>query len=147
METEYCQQIRRNIKNGKPVQDKDLRHIDTADFWKEQYTRIHLQKKALENRVESLEESRVQLLEKLHGNTNQDFMTTPPRNSLEDAVIGRRLLGIGSRKRRASDLDDDLDADQSCDWEVNPTSDGFLEMSSYGKYHGLTKVLAHAEAI
>ncbi|RKF83148.1 hypothetical protein GcC1_006001 [Golovinomyces cichoracearum] len=53
---EYCEQLRKHIKIGKSTPKGRLRYIDTVEFWKDQYTKIHIQKKELEDKVHSLEQ-------------------------------------------------------------------------------------------
>ncbi|KAF4636782.1 hypothetical protein G7Y89_g1282 [Cudoniella acicularis] len=55
---EYYQQLRKRIRNGRNVPDAERRYIDTPEFWRDQYTKVHLEKKALEDKVLRLEEER-----------------------------------------------------------------------------------------
>ncbi|TQS38097.1 hypothetical protein Golomagni_01404 [Golovinomyces magnicellulatus] len=55
---EYCEQLRKHIKIGKSTPKGRLRYIDTVEFWKDQYTKIHIQKKELEDKVYSLEQQK-----------------------------------------------------------------------------------------
>lgn len=118
--TEYCTQLRTNIQKGSGLSAADRRHIDTTEFWKEQYTKIHVEKKALEDKIRCLEE-------------HQRSQRQPDSNEHDiQSALDR------SRKRRPSTqnveawLDDQEDPD-SADQE-DPDSanqDVLLRLSSY----------------
>jgi hypothetical protein len=52
---DYCLEIRKHIKLGKPLTEKEQRYIDTVEFWKEQYSQLYLEKKQLETRLVRLD--------------------------------------------------------------------------------------------
>jgi hypothetical protein len=47
--------LRKYVKQGKPAADGEHRYIDTAEFWKDQYTKIHSEKQKLEVQLAQLE--------------------------------------------------------------------------------------------
>ncbi|RKF54859.1 hypothetical protein OnM2_094036 [Erysiphe neolycopersici] len=53
---EYCDQLRKHIKVGKPSIARKPRYIDTVEFWKDQYTKIHKQKQELEDKINCVEQ-------------------------------------------------------------------------------------------
>lgn len=111
---EYCLQLRSNIKKGTGVSTVDCRHIDSAEFWKDQYTKLHLEKKALVDKIHQLEES--QGKHELLNNHELDM----------GAILGH------SRKRRAASPNGET-------WRYDPEEDQepanqdlLLQLSSYG---------------
>ncbi|KAN0110452.1 hypothetical protein V8E51_006839 [Hyaloscypha variabilis] len=103
---EYCQQLRKSIKTGQPLSIDGLRYIDTCEFWKDQYTKIHLENRALQCKILALEQKVQQStsvsFEKTHDQANHsegrmeggDLPVEPPEN------IGRQDIET-SRKRPA----------------------------------------------
>ncbi|KAE8444895.1 hypothetical protein EG329_014143 [Mollisiaceae sp. DMI_Dod_QoI] len=63
---DYIQQLRKHVKTGQPVPRNELRYIDTAEFWKDQFTRLHQEKKELEDKVHCLEEAQRQSRKRHH---------------------------------------------------------------------------------
>ncbi|CAD6506135.1 BgTH12-07065 [Blumeria graminis f. sp. triticale] len=49
---EYCQFLRQHIKEGKPTSCKELRYVDSVDFWKDQYNKIYIKNKKLEEKIQ-----------------------------------------------------------------------------------------------
>jgi hypothetical protein len=87
-----------------------LQYIDTAGFWKDQFSRLHLEKKALEDEIRYLKEA--------HGlskKRSRDFFE-------QDA-------SLVSRERSVT-----LEGSQSQleDFEIAVVNDDFLRVSSFG---------------
>ncbi|KAG9230149.1 hypothetical protein BJ875DRAFT_499391 [Amylocarpus encephaloides] len=53
---EYCQQLRKRIKTGQNSVNEEARYVDGAEFWRDQYEVVHREKKALQDKVDRLEE-------------------------------------------------------------------------------------------
>jgi hypothetical protein len=82
MSIEYCQQLRKCIKTGQPISIDGLRYVDTCEFWKEQYSKIYLENKALQNTVQKLEHAGLKLHETPHDQNNHKML-----QSLGDPLI------------------------------------------------------------
>lgn len=52
---DYCLLLQKHIKLGKSPTAGEHRHIDTVEFWKEQYSKLYLEKRKLEERIARLE--------------------------------------------------------------------------------------------
>jgi hypothetical protein len=52
---DYCLQLRKHIKLGKPPKGEEQRYIDTVEFWRDQYSTLYLEKQRLAARVAQLE--------------------------------------------------------------------------------------------
>jgi len=48
--------LSKRINIGKKIKDEEIRFIDTAEFWKDQYVKLHLEKTALEGTLCQLEQ-------------------------------------------------------------------------------------------
>jgi hypothetical protein len=55
MLAEYFLQLQEHIRQGKPTAEGKHRYIDTAEFWREQYSKLYSEKKAMEVRLARLE--------------------------------------------------------------------------------------------
>ena len=127
---DYCHQLRKRIKSGRSIlNEEDHRYVDTSEFWKDQYTKIHLEKKGLEDMVHKLEEERRLLGVGSHASGPLD---TRVREILGISDANHGITDSNSLKRSAPPLED------SSDIEVElavPTTivDGHLRLSSNGK--------------
>ncbi len=115
---------------GRGIPDNDLRYVDTPEFWKEQYTRIHAEKKLLEDKICRLEES-----QKQHRVRHED----ENRNMEDENVPGHMgsdiRNGLGSEIRVAEH--DDLEMflrHQNNRERSTPTEDILLILSSYSAH-------------
>lgn len=129
---EYCQQLRQSIKTGQPISGNALRFIDTCEFWKDQYTKIHLEKKGLEEKVHRLEERQRQLLE---GHSQHNVLSAV--NTIGQVFDTTQIdvgLGVGaSRKRPAPIVEEWLSSAGIGEIAVELDEGHFLRMNSYGK--------------
>lgn len=80
---EYCQQLQKHIRIGKPFTSNQPRYIDTVEFWKDQYSKIHSEKRALEDEIQHLKQ--FQFLSR-HENSNDASEFN------ESEIYARRLL-------------------------------------------------------
>lgn len=55
MPAEFCLQLQAHIRQGKPTPEGKQRYIDTAEFWREQYCKLHSEKQAMKVRLDRLE--------------------------------------------------------------------------------------------
>ncbi len=92
---EYCLQLQEHVKLGRAPAEGEHRHIDTAEFWREQYSRLHLEKKALEVQV-----SRLELL------SNQDDSVDLARTEHLKDVESRYAQSGRKRKYNAAEFED-----------------------------------------
>ena len=132
--TEYCQQLRKSIKTGQPIIVDGLRYVDTCEFWKDQYTKIHLENKALEDKIHMLQHGRQKLLMNLHDQSNlQNHETTSSR-----ALEGCREFGPmerGPSRKRPSSTVEDIAGDQGQDYiDSSSSEENCMRMSTYGKH-------------
>ncbi|CZR57302.1 uncharacterized protein PAC_07191 [Phialocephala subalpina] len=106
---EYFQQLRKHVKLGQPVPRDDMRYVDTAEFWKDQYSKLHLEKKALEDKVHCLEEARRLSRKRVHGEDDGDAAglseddmaeiyssLSPPLKDLEMSLANDDFLRLNS---------------------------------------------------
>ena len=124
---EYCQQLRESIKSGQPIALGTLRYIDTSEFWKEQYTKILLEKKELEDKVHQLEEAQRQLQENPHRPNDSSYINLNEGHQVFDPVGDE-----GSRKRPAQSAEDEMEEDGQAAFSLHPVDKHFLTMNSYG---------------
>jgi hypothetical protein len=125
--------LQKSIKTGQPISRDRLRFIDTCEFWKDQYTKIHSDKKALQDKVHELEEARRQLLERLHGQINLPLLSNSNRQLLEASAFNDQMGNEASRKRPAPAEEhrtDDQGEGRNC---ILSSEDHSLRISSYGK--------------
>lgn len=130
--TEYCQQLRKYIKNGHPIPGEERRHIDGVGFWKDQYCKVHQEKKRLENKIIVLEEERRVMRERLEQN-NDLANEERPSNIRQMLSKEYEALNSNARKRPAPHEEDVLfEARNSIgDTFPSPSEDTILKMSSY----------------
>jgi len=95
--TEYCQQLRKNIRTGQAT--KEPRYVDSTDFWKDQYSKIHLENKALQDKVLRLEEETRLIRESIDRGADQNGEPSLVPELLEFYGPGN----VNPRKRRAPD--------------------------------------------
>lgn len=81
--TEYLEQLRKHVKTGRPVPRDRLQYIDTAEFWKDQFTKLHLQKKALEDENLCLKEAQRSSRKRSRSFFEQDALHNSRNGSLE----------------------------------------------------------------
>ncbi|KAH6724218.1 hypothetical protein BKA61DRAFT_664919 [Leptodontidium sp. MPI-SDFR-AT-0119] len=65
---EYCQQLLKHTKAGRPVAPELYRYIDTTEYWKDMCDKYFEEKLTLESKVRCLEEAQRILKEKLRSN-------------------------------------------------------------------------------
>jgi hypothetical protein len=136
---EYCQQLRKSIKTGQPLSIDGLRYIDTCEFWKDQYTKIHLENRALQCKILALEQKVQQStsvsFEKTHDQANHsegrmeggDLPVEPPEN------IGRQDIET-SRKRPAQFEEHGAGYHEQGYVAFSSSDDICLSLSNYGKH-------------
>jgi hypothetical protein len=106
-------QLRSNIQAGEAIPESKHRHVDTAGFWKDQYSRLHLEKTAIEN--------------KLHCAQQQlDLNRVGTHDSILDSISSRP----GKRPAESEDVGAWLDG-QTND-AMGPAQDMLLRLSSFG---------------
>jgi hypothetical protein len=129
--TEYCQQLQKNIKTGQTIQEP--RYVDSADFWKEQYSKIHLENKALQDKVLRLEEERRLIRESIDQCDDQDGEPSLVQELLAQSNSKR---GGNPRKRHApDDVEWWLEDQQNQEARVpSYIDDSSLRLNSYGIY-------------
>ena len=93
-----------------------LRYVDTCEFWKDQYTKIHGQKKVLEDRVHCLEEAQRLVRESVHsdGSIDEVIIVNPKKRPAPMQEVEERHSG-----------DDDL--------ALAFSEDSILRLSSYSE--------------
>lgn len=107
---EYLHQLRKHVKNGHSVPQDKLRYIDTTEFWKEQFTRLHLEKKAQDHEIRYLKEA--------HGLSKKRS-----REIFEQET---------SLESQEGSIDLDMPRNQLEFLEVPLFNDDFLRLNSYG---------------
>ncbi|KUJ21955.1 uncharacterized protein LY89DRAFT_390190 [Mollisia scopiformis] len=107
---EYCEQLNRHFKIGQPVRRDQLRYIETAEFWKDQYTSLHLKQKALENQLRCCKEALRLSRKRHHGDAEED--------ALQDSQHGTDLI----RNNQSQPPED---------WETIIEENDYLRLSSY----------------
>ncbi len=134
MTTEYCQQLRKSIKTGQSIIFDGLRYVDTCEFWKDQYTKIHLEKKALEDKVQMLEHGRQKLLMNIHEQGDHQNHQITSSHALEVCREVSRMEKEPFRKRPSSAVEE-IPGDQGQSYIDSSSSvDNCLRMSTYGKH-------------
>ena len=134
MTTDYCQQLRKSIKNGQPIIVDGLRYVDTCEFWKDQYTKIHLEKRALEDKVQMLEHERQKPLMNIHDQGDHRNHEITSSRALEGYREVSRTEKEPFRKRPSSAVED-IAGDQGQKYmDSSPSADNCLRMSTYGKH-------------
>ncbi|POS82775.1 hypothetical protein EPUL_005742 [Erysiphe pulchra] len=88
---EYCDQLRKHIKVGKPTIAQKLRYIDTVEFWKDQYTRIHKQKQELEDKINCIEQFK--FLASCDDQDDENTLIT------QEQYAQRLILNVSSREK------------------------------------------------
>lgn len=135
---EYCEQLRKSIKTGQPISNHGARYIDTCEFWKDQYTKIHLENKALQDKIHKLEQGNSKLLGNIH--EEQDLLglvVSTPQPSVEPGNVVR-VDNQASRKRPTPFQGDGL-GDQEPQ-AFSCSEDHCLIMSNYGKPSAQSKI-------
>ena len=113
---EYCQQLRKHIKEGGSIPIEQFQYIDTKQYWMNECNRIHKKNVALENKVRFLEEAQRILKDKLRTREHfeEDEANDPKYMHAQagEEVSVRVEAGI-SRKRQAptQDVFGELDGD------------------------------------
>jgi hypothetical protein len=130
---EYCQQLRKCITTGGPVSIDGLRFIDTCDFWKEQYTKIHLENKALQDKVHRLEQAELKPPETPHCQYTHHMLHIPSGQFLSEPRDVGRTDTEGSRKRRAPVAEDRAEYQEQGYMDFSSSEDICFSMSNYGK--------------
>jgi hypothetical protein len=130
---EYCQQLRKCIKTGRPVLIDGLRFVDTCDFWKEQYTKIHLENKALQDKVHRLEQAGLKLPETPHGQYTHHMLHISSGQFLPEPGDVGRTDTEGSRKRPAPVAEDREEYQEQGYMDFSSSEDICINMSNYGK--------------
>ncbi|PBP18532.1 hypothetical protein BUE80_DR010673 [Diplocarpon rosae] len=131
---EYVQQLRKHIRIGRPVPREQLRYVDTAEFWKDQYEKMYREKKELEDKVRCVEEANRQLSEKLRSSQTSDdnghskFGTCHTHGRGHSRM--RSEAGI-SRKRAAQSQEVDSPDDQEPSFLASLENDNHLRLSGY----------------
>jgi hypothetical protein len=128
---EYCQQLRKSIKTGEAI--KEPRYVDSADFWKEQYSKIHLKNKALQDKLLRLEEEQRLIRESIDQGADQDGAPSLVQELLAQA---HGVRAGNPRKRHAPDDVEWWLEDQQNQEARLPSyaEDSSLRLNSYGMY-------------
>ncbi|KAK2629322.1 hypothetical protein QTJ16_000142 [Diplocarpon rosae] len=131
---DYVQQLRKHIRTGRPVPREQLRYIDTAEFWKDQYDKIYQEKKVLEDKFRCVEEANRQLSEKLRSGQISDENGLSELANCHTHGRGhsrmRSEAGI-SRKRAARSQEVDSSDDQELSFLASLENDNHLRLSGY----------------
>jgi hypothetical protein len=109
-----------------------LRYIDTCEFWKDQYTKIHLENKALQDKVHMLEQGRQKFVEGLYVQDSHEQDIVSSHAIPEPGELGR-ADHQASRKRPAPIREDCVEVQEQDYIDFPSSEDNFLNMSSYGK--------------
>lgn len=104
--------------------NREHRYVDTYEFWKDQYTRIHLEKKALEDRVRQVEEA-----QRLVSDSQQDHHNLE-RIILSSTMNHKDMADI-SRKHQA--LFPEREDEDSLDVDSRIISESDISMNSQSK--------------
>jgi hypothetical protein len=111
---EYCLQLRANIQTGRDTFAANPRHIDTPEFWKEQYSKIYKEKKELEDKIHIIDEE-----QRLRRESDRDEFGCEA-----GLTISRKRQALSQDVETVVDGEDDL---------VAHDQDVVLRLSSYGK--------------
>ncbi len=104
------------------------RYVDTAEFWKDQCTRFHLEKKGLEDEVHRLEEDLRILRQSTSQNGSQGLAQHQLGLLQQPGRVGKHIEGDASRKRRGEDTVED----ENSGFELpSPADDNQLRLSGY----------------
>jgi hypothetical protein len=118
-----------------------LRYIDTCEFWKDQYTKIHLENKALQDKVHMLEQEKQNSVEHLYGKGNHgnEIVSNPPLS--EPRELGR--ADHEASRKRPLPTEEDRAVDKEQDYiDFSSSEDNSLRMSAHGKLEALQKCYA-----
>ena len=115
--SEYCTELQKHIVcNAPETRNQKLRHVDTCEFWKSQYERVHQANKELQGRIAVLEE-RQRIYEQ---------KASPESRGLEGGLCSKnRPTGLGEAEEW---LDDEVED------PIFPLGDDYLRLSSYSKF-------------
>ncbi|KAH7342708.1 hypothetical protein BKA65DRAFT_586742 [Rhexocercosporidium sp. MPI-PUGE-AT-0058] len=105
---EFCQQLQKKIKDGKPVPPEMYRYVDGKQHWKDMCDKIFEEKVVLETKVRCLEEAQRILKEKLRTNhrlPQDDQWDSGSEDVREGGEIARPVDTEISRKRPATSQD------------------------------------------
>ncbi|PVH89624.1 hypothetical protein DL98DRAFT_647356 [Cadophora sp. DSE1049] len=114
---EYCQQLRKHIKEGGSIPIEHFQYINTKEYWMDECNRIHKEKVELESKVRCLEEAQRILKERLRNEERieEDEISDPrSRKAQDDGEAPARVEAGISRKRQvpSHDVFEDLDGDK-----------------------------------
>jgi len=112
-----------------------LRYIDTCEFWKDQYTKIHLENRALQDKVHRLEQlGEHKLLECPRDQAIHDILQVSSNPSLAEPGTVGGVENEASRKRPAQ-IGEDRPGYQEQTYVdfSSEQEDVCLSMSKYGK--------------
>ncbi|KAK0125449.1 hypothetical protein ONS95_000537 [Cadophora gregata] len=111
---EYCQQLRKHIKEGTSVSFEHFQYIDTKQYWKDECNRIHKEKVALESKLRCLEEAQRILKDKFCSKECQEADETIATGTVifrENEIHSACAEAGVSRKRQAPSQDVLVDQD------------------------------------
>jgi len=108
-----------------------LRYVDAPEFWRAQYTSIHLEKELLEAKIHRLEEAQRQLQTRLDERNDRDHREVSEESETQP-FDGQFANGYNARKRPA--MDEGLDAipGQKHGHDISLANDILLGLSGSG---------------
>ncbi|KAI6712851.1 hypothetical protein JHW43_004668 [Diplocarpon mali] len=131
---DYIQQLRKHVRAGRPGPREQLRYVDTAEFWKDQYDKMRQEKGGLEDKVRCLEEANRQLRDKLRsGQTlgGSGHSELAHHHTHERGQPRMRSEAGMSRKRAAHSQEVDSPDDQEPSFLASLEVDDHLRLSGY----------------
>jgi hypothetical protein len=140
MTIEYCQQLRKCIKTGQPISIDGLRYVDTYEFWKEQYTKIYLENKTLQDRIHRLEQAGLKFHETPHGQDNHHILQTSSDRFYPELGDAGRTYTESWRKRPAPVAEDRAGYHEQDHTGPSFSEDNCMRMSNYGTHEARTSI-------
>ncbi|KAI9051318.1 hypothetical protein LZ554_004365 [Drepanopeziza brunnea f. sp. 'monogermtubi'] len=132
---DYIHQLQKHVKTGQPVLKEQMRYVDAAEFWKDQYDAIYREKKGLQDKVQCLEEANRLLREKLRrleSSSVEGRNTVESSSSVAEGLHGVQRSDAGiSRKRAAPSQEVEARHGQEDQFLSLIESDDRLRLSGY----------------
>lgn len=128
--SEYCHQLQKHIKRDRSTPDDEHRYVDTVEFWKDQCTKFHREKKGLEDKVHRLEEELRILRQSSSQNGSLDAVPHQLGLLQQSGLVDQHIDGGTSKKRRVEDTVEDQDSRFEL---ASPADDNQLRLSSYSQ--------------
>lgn len=131
---EYCQRLRKRIKTGRNIPSQEHRYVDSSNFWKDEYHRIYLEKKSLEDKVRILEEELRLRRETASQDDCQNMQ--PQRLTIQQLMAQPTASTTDASKKPLLSHDVQLLSRAQLNLEVMETSEAdnnLLRISGYGK--------------